>query len=199
MAHQLKYGVILGIIILSGLILAAWTQPWLLFSIAADNARQNLVATGETAAPALTAFGLANIALAAALTISGPIFRVVLGILQIMIATCVLLSSLLVLIDPSAAGASAITTVTGVAGSQSVHALVVSVEVLGWPIVAMVAAVLLVVLGLTAIITSAWWPHSSRRYQAVRMVPATEQKNNGHGHHTSVDDWDNLTRGADPT
>jgi hypothetical protein len=182
MAHQLKYGVILGIIILSGLILAAWTQPWLLFSIAADNARQNLVATGETAAPALTAFGLANIALAAALTISGPIFRVVLGILQIMIATCVLLSSLLVLIDPSAAGASAITTVTGVAGSQSVHALVVSVEVL-----------------LTAIITSAWWPHSSRRYQAVRMVPATEQKNNGHGHHTSVDDWDNLTRGADPT
>lgn len=186
---RLKLGAIVVGVALSALTLLSWTQVW--FDIRLQTG-QSIAVSGDIAAPALTALALASLASAAALTIAGVVFRVILGILQAAIGALVVLSAALAMANPVLASEPTISAATGVAGSESLQLLVSEVASTGWPLFAALFGVLLVLAGVFVVSTARLWPNSSRKYQAVRF-DATEDSP------TSAGDWDALSSGRDPT
>jgi hypothetical protein len=170
-------------------VLVAWTQTWFSVTLVDGTA---LDIAGQVAAPALSALALTTLVLVGALALAGPFFRVVFGVLQVFIAVAVVFSAVLAIAGPVAASASAISEATGIAGDDSVAGLVDTVGQSAWSYVALVAGVLIGVVGVAVIVTARTWPGSSRKYQATRLEPATSER-------TSVDDWDSLSGGDDPT
>lgn len=186
--RRVKLILVLAGIALSGLQFLAWTQEW--FTLTIDDGSR-LAVTGDVAAPAISTLALTNLVLIGALSIAGPVFRVILGILQSLLGVTVLLSGVIALGNPAVAGAGAVTGATGISGSQSVETLVTAVALTAWPYVATVAGALLIAVGAAVVITGRSWPGSARKYSAVR----TEPEAGG----TRVDDWDALSAGDDPT
>lgn len=226
--RRAKYSTMLLLVVGSGLALLAATQPWFTIRLTdtAEHATTVTVA-GSVAAPALTALALAGLALTAALAIAGPVFRIVLALLGILLGVSVLLSAIAAVSDAVRASASAITTATGVAGDASIHHLVHSVETAFWPWLAVAAGVLIVLASAAVVVFSRLWPGPSRKYQT-RFAgedgrPADEVVAEAAGEDaeapsadqgatpdaptsptsldrdTAIDSWDDLTRGDDPT
>jgi hypothetical protein len=180
-------------ILFSALTLIAWTQLWFTVSVNETTTSTMAIAvTGDLAAPALSAFSLAGLALVAALTISGTVLRIVLGVLQFAIGAGVVASTAAALANPVAASASAVTKVTGVSGSHSVAALVETSSQTAWPWLALVFGALTAAVGVVVAITGRRWPGSSRRYQAIADTDQEDSSN-------PVSDWDRLSGGSDPT
>jgi hypothetical protein len=186
--RRLKLGLLLGGLLLSGVVFLGWTQEW--FAIALVDG-PTLSVGGDVAAPALSTLALTCLVLLGALSIAGPFFRVVLGVLQLLLGATMVLSGVIALLNPIAASTATITDATGIAGAAPVAALVTSVAVGAWPLVSTIAAALLALLGLAVVVTSRRWPGSSRKYSAVKLVPEGER--------STVDDWDALSSGEDPT
>lgn len=204
--RRLKYSAILGIVLLAALELTASTQPWfaLVLAAAAEGNGQRIDVVGTIAAPALSALALAGLALAAALAIAGPAFRIVLGLLQVVLGGSVVLAAATALADPVRAGASLVTDATAIAGEQSVAALVASSSSTAWPVVALICGAITALLGVGVLVTVRRWPGAARK-GASRFEPA-----DGYGHGAStvttedgdidpVVSWDELSRGDDPT
>ena len=186
-AKRLK-GTTLGALALLNLaLLLTWTQTWVSLELQVGDSVDTVAATGETVAPALSALALAGLALIAALALAGSFFRIVLAVLQGLLAACALLSAVLPIIDPAATAAPAAIAVTGVT-----EQLGGSATLLPWPYLAVVVSVLLLLAAVAIIATSRRWPASSRKYQAVRTVPVD-------GPRDRVTDWDSMTKGDDPT
>jgi uncharacterized membrane protein (TIGR02234 family) len=201
----------LGVLAGSGLALLASTQTWYAVHLtAAANHVRAVAVQGSAAAPALTALALAGVALVAALAIAGPLIRIVLDVLGLVIGGSVLLSALTAVADPVQSAAPAITAASGVAGSASVAHLVAGVDASAWPWFAVAGGVLLVLAGLVALVTWRRWPGPSKRYQAVRFEPSEDHDSEQQrpsatpsgpaaGRDAAVDSWDELSRGDDPT
>jgi len=188
-ARRIKNTVILASAVLAIITLVAWTQVWFQVALVGGTAVE---VGGQIAAPALSALSLTSFVLVGALSIAGPVFRFVFGVLEALIGVAVVFSGALAVADPIAASASAISTATGVAGEKSVAELVDTIDGGLWPWVTIVCGVLIVLAGIAIVVTSPRWPGSTRKYQAARLVPADAQR-------TSVDDWDSLSGGEDPT
>lgn len=186
--RRLRLLTILAVPVFAALTLLAVTQSWWTVNLA----DRSIEVIGTTASPALSALSLSSFALAAALAIAGPVFRVVMGILQIFIGGTVVLASIVSITDPVASSASLITEATGVEGSESVAALVESVALTAWPWLAVVAGVLSALVGVLLLVTFRRWPAASRKYQAVRLEDPAAPRD-------SVGDWDALSDGSDPT
>lgn len=223
-ARRLRLLTILAIAASAALTLLAVTQPWWTVAIG-DTA---LEVVGTVASPGLSALSLASFALAAALAISGPVFRVILGVLQGVIGFTVVLAAATSLSDPVAASASLISEATGVAGSASVPALVDGVSATVWPWLAIASGALSLLVGVWLLLTFRRWPAATRKYDAVRLEPepetdpdaeaatepdtepdteaATEADPAARGASATavvprdrVGDWDALSDGKDPT
>lgn len=186
-AKRLKLASIFTAVGLSALVLLSWTQEWFAIRLGSG---ETLSIAGDVAAPALTALALSGLALAGALAIAGPVFRVILGLIQVSIGALVITSAVLALGDPVAASAREITQATGVSGDESIAALVSAAVASPWPAVTVVLGILLALLGLATALTTRYWPVSSRKYQAVRL-----EETDG----SPVADWDALSDGRDPT
>lgn len=193
-ASRTKYVLILASLLLSGLALIAWTQTWLTVELQPGAPTTSVAVDGTVAAPALAALALAGLALAAALAIAGVVFRILLGVLNVVLGACVVLSSVLALTAPVGASEAAVTEATGVAGSNSIADIVTSSSLTVWPVIALLAGVLLAIAGIAIVVSARSWPSSSRKYSAVRLEPA-----DGDATPDAVDSWDDLTRGDDPT
>lgn len=185
---RLKRLILVTGIALNAVIILAWTQEWV--AVTLDDG-QRLSAAGDVAAPAASTLALSGLVLIGALAIAGPFFRVVLGVLQALLGATIVLSSALALAFPVAASSAVVTEATGVSGSQTVAGLVASAAIGVWPWASTIAAVLLVGLGVVTVVTSGRWPGSARKYSALR----TEAVDDG----DSVQDWDALSSGDDPT
>ena len=203
---------ILAVIAASALALLAWTQTWATLQVALDGASaQALEVTGAIAAPGLTALALAGLALAGALTIAGPVIRIILGLLEMLLGVSVILSAGLAIADPVGAGSAAVTAATGIAGSESTRAGVSQAQLTGWPYLALAAGVSMLIIGLAVCVTARRWPGPTKRYETTRFAPAGGAAGDTLPGTTSgtpggqtrprdaVDDWDGLTRGDDPT
>ncbi len=203
--RRLKLVVILLVLAASALALLAWTQVWITADVLQPgSAAKTLAVTGSTAAPGLTALALAGVALAGALTIAGPVIRVVLGLLEILLGFSVGLAAALALGDPAGASAALITAATGIAGKESVTDGVVASVSTPWPYLALVAGVTMAAAGLLILVTARRWPGPGSRYQTVRFAAADASgaratDASGDPSSDAVDDWDGLTRGEDPT
>lgn len=211
-ARRLKLVLILVILGASSLVLLAWTQVWVQAEVGLPDAgTQILQIDGAIAAPALTALALAGFALAVALTIAGRLLRIVLGTLQVLLGFSVFLAAFLAVRDPADASAAAVTAATGIAGHESIQLSVLETVITPWPYVAMGAAIIMAAAGVAVVVTSGRWPGPTRKYQAVRFehvastdgaqVPAatSEAAPIEPAPSDSVGDWDDLSRGDDPT
>jgi hypothetical protein len=177
---------------LSVLALISWTQPWFSLTLTgASSATHAITAQGDEAAPGLPALTLAALALIAALTLAGTIFRRVLGVLEVLIGASIVLAAVVALSDPVAASAKLVTKATGVSGEASVGALVASVSQTPWPWIAAILGALIALLGILLLAVGHRWPDSSRRFQASAPTEDTA--------HGTATDWDSLTGGTDPT
>ena len=203
--RRLKLYGILATAVLALAILGAWTQTWFTLTLTTG---QQIAVTGDIAAPALTALALTVLVLLGALAIAGPFFRVVLTLLQALIGATVTLSASLAIASPVSASAAAITTASGVAGDKSTAALVDSYSATAWPVISLVAGVLVVITAFGMLLTSRAWPGSNRKYQPVRLDPVgqddagmatTPAGTAAPATRNPVDDWDSLSRGSDPT
>ncbi len=197
-AAKFKYGLLLSTVIGSAIVLLAWTQDWFaLEMVEVAHGGAALPVSGSAAAPALPALSLAGLALVAALGLAGPVFRVILGALELVLGASVVLEASLALADPVGAGAALVSQVTGVAGSESVAALVAGVNTTVWPFIAIVGGVIVALSGLGVALTSSRWPKSGRKYQAARLEHA--EGSTAVVGEDFVADWDDLSRGDDPT
>lgn len=193
--RRLKTLLLVTAVLADALILAAWTQTWLSISLVGVGPHSGaLDVVGSVAAPALSALALAGLALVAALAIAGPVFRIILGLLEAVIGACVMISSIAVLASPATAGAAAVTEATGVAGSQSTIDLVAATTLTAWPAITLVLGVVLGLAGLATVLTHRRWPGPSKKYQTVRFTQVETAPSAD-----PVGAWDDLSRGDDPT
>ncbi|GAB3578699.1 hypothetical protein GCM10027406_15350 [Leifsonia lichenia] len=165
-SRRAKYLTLLALVVGSLLALLASTQTW--FTVHLTDVAEHtttLAVAGSAAAPALTALSLAGLALTAALAIAGPVFRIVLALLGLLLGASVLISSISALADALRASSATITTATGVAGTASIQRLVDSVGAELWPGVAVAGGVVLVLASASVVLTNRLWPGSSRKYQ----------------------------------
>ncbi len=188
LARRLRLRTILVIGALALLTLLTTTQTWWTLQLSGHP----IAVQGTVAAPALSALALTDLALAAALAIAGPVFRLILGLLQLLLSFTVVLSSAVSLARPDQPSESLVSKATGVAGSAAIDKLIIGVTETPWGWVAIVFGVLSFVAGLWLLATFRHWPTASRKYQAVRLEDAD-------GPRDSVVDWDSLTGGGDPT
>ncbi|GAA4155245.1 hypothetical protein GCM10022286_03950 [Gryllotalpicola daejeonensis] len=190
--------------------LAGATQTWFTVTLTkASGHPAPITVSGSDASPALTALSLAALALALAFAIAGRVARIIVGIIGVILGACIVFAAAG---DPknSAGVRAAISKATGITGNASVHRLTDHVSASAWPTLAIVAGVLVALASLAALVTGGRWPGGSRRYQAVHFEEAVGQASPAPRKSTrtqpearpgddAVDDWDELTRGDDPT
>lgn len=205
-ASRMKLPAIVATIVGAGLALLSWSQTWFeveLADAAASSTGDVIAVPGSVASPALAALGLAGLALVAALAIAGPVLRMVLGVLEAVLGGCVLLAAGLSAGDPIGAVSPAVTDATGVSGSGPTAELVAASVPTAWPAAAFLGGILLVAAGVVVLATGLRWPASSRRYRTARLVEADAASSAVRGGRAAsdraVDDWDELSRGDDPT
>lgn len=203
--RSLKLATIVAIIIGAGLGLAAATQTWFTVALtAASGHPAPVIVAGSDASPALTALSLAGLALALAIAIAGRIARIVVGVIGVALGVSVIIASSG---SPTASAGvrDAISKATGITGTASVRALIGGVAASAWPTAALVGGILITLAAIAAVVTGRAWPQGSRRYDAVRFegtdgeASAAPKKPEARPGDSAVDDWDELTRGDDPT
>lgn len=186
--RRLRLYTIFGVIVIAGLSLLTTTQTWWTLHLTG----RSLPIVGTVAAPALAALALCGLVLAAALALAGPLFRVILGVLEMLLAFTIVLTSIMSLANPDQPSETTVSTATGIAGAKSIAALITSVDVTPWGYVAVVLGFLAFLAGLWIIASSRVWPVATRKYQPVKFAAAD-------GPRDSVVDWDSLSDGTDPT
>ena len=173
------------------------TQTWLAV-VLDDGAAHTLEVSGAAAIPILTPLSLAVLALGAALSIVGLVLRYLFGGLSIVIGAVLTWQTARVAIEhPIGAYASVVTDATGIAGDASVAQLVASVSATAWPVVTLAAWAVLVLAGAFTLATARGWAGTGRRFRTddtARRAGAA-----GSRPHDAIDDWDDLSRGEDPT
>lgn len=193
-ARRLRLRTILAIGAIAGVVLIATTQTWWTVELA----RENLTIAGTVAAPALSALALCGLALAAALAIAGPVFRFILGVLQLLLGFTITLTSIMSVAAPDGPSEPAVSKATGIAGSASIRELILATHETPWGIVAIVFGVLTFLAGVFLLATFRAWPAASRKYSAVRFENA-ENEDDPATPRDAVVDWDALSEGEDPT
>jgi hypothetical protein len=188
-ARRTKTIALVGGLLAAAAVFACWTQVWVTVGIA--DAPEAIEATGQSAAPALSALALSELALVAALALAGRVLRYVLGAVQLLVGAAIAGTSALPLAAPLEAAASSIADHTGLAGDEAVRALATSVSVSAWPIVAIAAGIALVLLAVGILVSARSWPGTARRYESGPRHPPVARN--------AVDDWDALSGGDDPT
>lgn len=203
---RMKLPAIAATVVGAALAVLSWSQTWFLLELTdatAQGAGEPIPVAGGIASPALAALGLAGLALAAALAIAGPAIRIVLGVLEMVLGGCVLLAAWLTLRDPVSAVSPAVTDATGVSGAGPTAELVASADATSWSAAAIIGGGLLVASGIVVLATGTRWPASPRRYRAARLASAEEPVSKAARERAAsdraIDDWDELSRGDDPT
>ncbi|GAA4743289.1 hypothetical protein GCM10025783_13550 [Amnibacterium soli] len=177
--------VVLGVLLAGAAAVLASTQPFA--SAVITGTRAPVVVAGQAAAPSLAPLGIVALALGIALTIAGRVARVVLGVLLVLLGAGIVAAAFPNVVDDSVGTRGAITAVTGV---TDVAGLVVSRSGTAWPVVAVAAGVLAVLLGLAVLVRSRRWTTGGRRFRA--ETPAVQRTD-------PISEWDALSRGSDPT
>ena len=172
------------------------TQTWLTV-VLDDGGAHVLEVPGASAVPVLTPLSLAVMALGAALSIVGPVLRYVFGALSMLVGGVLAWQSARVAFEhPVDTVAAVVTEATGIIGDSSLADLVASISATAWPFVTLVVWIVLIVAGAFTLATARAWTGSGRRY---RTDDAAHTAAAGSRPHDAIDDWDDLSRGEDPT
>ncbi len=184
---------VLGYLLAGAIGIIASTQTWL--TVERADAGEVILVPGASALPLLAPLSLAVLALGLALTIAGPIVRLVFGVLGLAAALFLGGTTIaLFLTEPLTAAASTVTETTGLAGSTAIADVVAGIELSAWPTLTLVGWALLLVASLVVVVTWRRWKAGGRRYR-------TDAEHTAHqtGPVDAIDSWDDLSRGTDPT
>ncbi|MDF2920027.1 MAG: rane protease subunit, stomatin/prohibitin s, partial [Microbacterium sp.] len=171
------------------------TQTWIDVTLD-DGAQQTLAVPGSDALPVLTPLSLAALALGAALSIAGPVVRYVFGAIGLAIAALTGLGAAqIVFATPVSAAAATVTDATGISGVDAVGDLVAGLSLTPWPVVTLVAQILLAAAAVFTLVTARrWGSNAGRKYRTTGDSAAEASRP-----HDAIDSWDDLSRGDDPT
>jgi uncharacterized membrane protein (TIGR02234 family) len=181
------------------------TQTWLVVLLD-DGGRHELTVTGAAAVPVLAPLSLAVLALGGALSIAGRVLRYAFGALTMAIA-CMLgyLSMQVAFTAPISAVAAAVTSATGITGTDAVTLLVASITATPWPALTLASCIVLLADGIFILVTARTWGTSGRRYEPETAEHGAEPQKSAVAEEPAsrpfdaIDSWDDLSRGADPT
>jgi hypothetical protein len=187
-SRRLRLYTIASIALIAALVFLTTTQTWWTLHLGSTS----IPVPGTTAAPALSALALTDLALAAALAIAGPVFRLILGLLQLLLAFTIVFSTAVSLANPDQQSEALVSKATGVAGDGPIRGLIHSVAFTPWGAIAIAVGSLAFLAGVWLLLTFRAWPTASRKYQAVKFAKAD-------GPRDAVVDWDAMSDGADPT
>lgn len=182
---------LLGIAVTGGASLLAGSQTWVSFMIEGTHSAETVL--GQDINPALTPLALALVAAALALTIAGPVFRRVLGVLVALLGAGSAALTGSALAAPLSAVSGKVTELTGITGSASSSAIIWS-EVSPWGYVTLALGVVAVLLGVVVVIWGGRWGTAGRKYDAERKREVVKEDNPDR-----ISDWDALSEGDDPT
>ncbi|KQO64744.1 Trp biosynthesis-associated membrane protein [Curtobacterium sp. Leaf261] len=186
--------VVIGILV-TGVVLLAWTQTWFTAHLDATSATATTVtADGSVAATSYSALAIASLAVLLAMTIAGRVVRIVLGAVEVLLGIGVVVTGVSALADPVRAASGSIGDVTGVSDLTAIRGVVTRIDTTVWPIVGIAGGVLVALLGVVVLVVQRSWPGPSRKYGATtsRTRPADQPRD-------AVVDWDDLSAGVDPT
>ncbi|WP_313355716.1 Trp biosynthesis-associated membrane protein [Microbacterium sp.] len=184
---------VLTFLLTGGIGIISSTQVWA--TVQRADAGETLTVTGAVLFPLLAPLSLAVLAMGAALSIAGPVLRHILAVLGVGAAVALILGTVpLVGSAPLAAVAPAVTEVTGLGGEESVGEVVAGVTSTPWPVITLLCWVVLGVASVFVLVTARRWPAGGRRYRST-----AESAHHGSGPLDSVDSWDELSHGTDPT
>lgn len=179
----------LGVIAIAGAVaLGAGSQAWITFSLDGNTGEQS---TGHDLNAALSPIAIAIVAAALALSIAGPVFRRVLGVLVAGLGGGVAALAAIVIADPEAALTARVTELTGLAGHAG-FAAVSSESLTVWSWVTLAAGVIAALAGLFVAVASGRWGTAGRKYESSSAKSPARS-------HDRISDWDSLSDGDDPT
>jgi hypothetical protein len=164
----------------AGLAALSWSQPW--YTV------DDVVVGGDVAGAAVLPLALASLTLLLALALAGPVFRVILGVLDALLGVCVVVVAVWSLSDPVRASQPALVEATGMQSEAPLTLMPVTTT--PWPAVGIVAGALMIATGLFIAVTARRWPVSGSRYARTRLETPEGD---------AVHDWDALSDGDDPT
>ena len=196
-----KRNLLIGLVAFAALATLAWSQVW--FTITEIDARPlhpGLDARGSEVAPAVLALGLVSLAAVAGLALAGRVFRLILGVLVVVIGVTMMATTIVTMASPLPALTPTITELTGVAGAAArdlVRPEAITMTPMPW--LAVLAGAGLAATGVLVTWFGRAWPASGRRFEARfddadggRRAPADTARG-------AVDAWDALSSGDDPT
>lgn len=184
---------VLAFLLAGGIGIISSTQVWA--TVQRADAGETLTVTGAVIYPLLAPLSLAVLALGAALSIAGPVLRHILAAIGIAAAiTLIFGTAPLIGSAPVQAVAPAVTEATGLGGTESLREVVADVASTPWPVIALLCWMLLALASVFVLVTARRWPAGGRRYRS-----AGESAQRGSGPLDSVDSWDELSHGTDPT
>lgn len=190
-ARRAKSVAVVVLMAASGLVLLGTTQTWLNVTIA--DAHEAFPVSGSEAPPLAQPLALAVLALALVLTLVGRALRYVLGAIATAAGVGLVAAIVPVVTGPPAAAyAVAVTEHTGLSGDDAIAEIVTSVEQTAWPIVCLVASVVVVLAGAFVLATAHLWRAGGRRFDTTAHAPSS-------GPVDPIDSWDELSHGEDPT
>lgn len=174
------------------------TQPWIDVTLR-DASHPVLTVAGADASPLLAPLSLAALALGLALSIAGPVLRYLFGVLAVAIGAAITVAAARIqLALPVDAYAPTVTDATGLSGDAAVSALIETVALTAWPAATASAAAIGALGGAFTLAGAHRWPASGRRYAAASDAAAGTPRATSRPH-DAIDDWDDLSRGEDPT
>lgn len=180
-----------GIAVAGGVSLMAGAQTWVSFMV--EGAHSLEVAIGHDINPALSPVSIALVAAALALTIAGPVFRRVLGVLVSLLGVGLVALTWAVLASPVASISGAITELTGLTGGASGSA-VTWIQVSPWVTANLVVGCIVAILGVLVLVFGSRWGAAGRKYDA-----DASRRRSAQGGPDRISDWDSLSEGADPS
>ncbi|MHA3684594.1 Trp biosynthesis-associated membrane protein [Leucobacter sp. HY1910] len=179
----------LGVIAIAGAVaLGAGSQPWIEIALEGGAAE---TPSGYDLNAALSPVAIAVVAAALALSIAGPVFRRVLGVLVAGLGAGITALSVTAASDPVQAMTARVTELTGLAGHAGL-ASVLDYSLTPWSFVTAGAGVLAACAGIVVIFVSGRWAVAGRKYEA---SPAKDPE----ASRDRISDWDSLSEGEDPT
>lgn len=149
-------------------------------------AAQEVAVTGSDAAPTVLALGLVALAASLATSLSSTWVRFVTGPVLVAAGLGAAWSAIAVVLDPTGASGSATGEATGIVGGQ------VQATATSWPLLTLVPALLVAVVGVMVLLVGRSWPMGTRYRSAAVAAPADPERDPAAA-------WDALTRGEDPS
>ncbi|MGG5172769.1 Trp biosynthesis-associated membrane protein [Pseudarthrobacter sp. J1738] len=194
-----KGTVVLLTVALALVVFGTTTQTWLNVTLDPSDVRvAPLKVAGSKAATAVTALALVSLAGALAASIAGRVARWIIAVMIVISAAGIVSAGATVLADPLSAAQSAIASATGIAEGNA------DVQTTVFPVIAMVAGVLLALSAVVLLLAGRHWKQNTRYKSAAAAAASGTGEGTNAEHEASedldeIDSWDSLSRGEDPT